>query len=276
VTLRESTISIQQIPISVSQAGAGHPILLLHGWPSDHRNLVAHFEPIFDARPGWRRIYPDLPGMGRTPAPDWLASMDQVLAIALDLADTVAPDQPLAVVGASWGAYLALGMLHHRPDRFSGALFMVPKLSPDPKVEELRVITSDPRALADLTPEERPWTTRAVVQTAETLAAFRETVKPGLAAADHAALERIEEQFDFSFDAADLASPFAGPSLFLAGRHDVAVGYRDGWPLLDRFPRATFAVLDRAGHALAVEQRDLFRALTGEWLDRLEESLARG
>jgi hypothetical protein len=41
--------------------------------------------------------------------------------------------------------------------------------------------------------------------------------------------------------------------------------------LLDNYPRASFAVLDRAGHALAVEQKPLFRALVNEWLDRVEE-----
>ena len=32
-----------------------------------------------------------------------------------------------------------------------------------------------------------------------------------------------------------------------------------------------FAVLDRAGHLLQYEQRDLFDALVNEWLDRVEE-----
>lgn len=38
------------------------------------------------------------------------------------------------------------------------------------------------------------------------------------------------------------------------------------------YPRASFAVLDRAGHSLHLEQRGLFEALVGEWLDRVEEA----
>jgi pimeloyl-ACP methyl ester carboxylesterase len=49
------------------------------------------------------------------------------------------------------------------------------------------------------------------------------------------------------------------------------VGYRDAWGLLERYPRATFVTLDRAGHALAEEQPTLFRVLVHEWLDRVEE-----
>jgi len=42
---------------------------------------------------------------------------------------------------------------------------------------------------------------------------------------------------------------------------------------LDNHPRATFAVLDRAGHGLGAEQESLFRTLVSEWLDRVEYGL---
>ena len=58
------------------------------------------------------------------------------------------------------------------------------------------------------------------------------------------------------------------------GRQDSAVGYVDAWHVLENYPRATYAVLDRAGHGLGEEQKGLFRALAGEWLDRVEESSA--
>ncbi len=37
------------------------------------------------------------------------------------------------------------------------------------------------------------------------------------------------------------------------------------------YPRGTFAVLDRAGHGLEVEQEKVFNCLVDEWLDRVEE-----
>ena len=54
-----ATVTVRAIPISVTEIGEGRPVLMLHGWPGDHRFMVHHFEPIFDARPVWRRIYPD-------------------------------------------------------------------------------------------------------------------------------------------------------------------------------------------------------------------------
>ena len=50
-----------------------------------------------------------------------------------------------------------------------------------------------------------------------------------------------------------------------------------GMPMLSNsratIPRATYATLDRAGHGVYLEQDALFRALTSEWLDRVEESV---
>ena len=59
------------------------------------------------------------------------------------------------------------------------------------------------------------------------------------------------------------------------GRQDSISGYRDAWAILENYPRATFAVLDRAGHGLGVEQRSLLGVLVDEWLDRVEEATSR-
>jgi pimeloyl-ACP methyl ester carboxylesterase len=58
----------------------------------------------------------------------------------------------------------------------------------------------------------------------------------------------------------------------LTARQDHLCGYRDAWELLDTSPRATFAVLDRAGHLVNIEQDVLCHALMREWLDRVEEA----
>jgi pimeloyl-ACP methyl ester carboxylesterase len=96
-------------------------------------------------------------------------------------------------------------------------------------------------------------------------------VMPAVQSADHTFLERLEKASAFSFDVDKLAEPFAGPTLILTGRQDHWCGYQDAWNIVESYPRATFAVLDRAGHALWIEQEELVTALTREWLDRVEE-----
>jgi pimeloyl-ACP methyl ester carboxylesterase len=79
------------------------------------------------------------------------------------------------------------------------------------------------------------------------------------------------ENYEFSFAVDALAKPCPAPALIVSGRQDSIVGYRDAWEIIENYPRATFAVLDRSGYLLGVEQADLFGRLAGEWLDRVEE-----
>lgn len=84
--------------------------------------------------------------------------------------------------------------------------------------------------------------------------------------ADFQTRVRAEGACAFAEDVDAMGAQDLGPSLILTGRPDRLVGYWDAWRLLERFPRATYAVLDAAGHGLQIEQPALFRALVGEWL----------
>ena len=50
------------------------------------------------------------------------------------------------------------------------------------------------------------------------------------------------------------SDPFTKPSLIILGRQDYLVGYRDAFRLVDRYPGASFAILDSAGHAMQIDQ----------------------
>jgi pimeloyl-ACP methyl ester carboxylesterase len=112
-----------------------------------------------------------------------------------------------------------------------------------------------------------------VVQTPATLRRFREAVAPGVALADQEALERIFSRWRLRTPP-EQGAPYSHPTLILAGRQDATVGYAGSWGLLEHYPRATVAVLDRAGHALPHEQAGLLAALLAEWLDRVAEEHA--
>jgi pimeloyl-ACP methyl ester carboxylesterase len=58
----------------------------------------------------------------------------------------------------------------------------------------------------------------------------------------------------------------------IAGRLDSTVGYAAAADLVNRYPHASLAVVDEAGHALPHEQPELLRALLAEWLGRVERS----
>jgi len=80
------------------------------------------------------------------------------------------------------------------------------------------------------------------------------------------------EKYAYSFDVDAVSEPFPGPTLIVTDRQDSIAGYRDAWKILDNYPRATYVVLDRAGHMLE-ETEDLVHVLINDWLDRVEENI---
>jgi pimeloyl-ACP methyl ester carboxylesterase len=129
--------------------------------------------------------------------------------------------------------------------------------------------------MAELTPDEAGMFEIAVVRSRKLLNSVRASPQPPEGqGGDLQFLEQIRqkpESYAFSFEVDALPEPFPGPTLIIAGRQDGVVGYRDGWKLLENYPRATYVVFDRAGHFLE-EKEELLGSLINEWLDRVEES----
>jgi len=250
--------------------GTGRPIVMLPGMPSDHRVMARFMEPLFTQRDGWLRLYPDLPGTGRTPGVDRLATHDQVLNAVLAFIDTVIPGQRFVLAGLSYGGYLARGVVYRRAASIDGVLLCAPQVKADPAQAHLpprTTLVEDPTLVAKLAPG---IANLVVVQSPTVVEAVREVLAE-VQIADHTFLARLEAAGPYSFDVDALPSPFSGPTLMLTARQDHLCGYRDAWDLLDNYPRATFAVLDRAGHFVNIEQDALCQALMREWLDRVEE-----
>ncbi len=255
----------RDVPVHYVEHGEGAPVVALHGAGVDHREVMACLDPVFDALTGYRRIYLDLPGMGRTPAPETIRSADDVLEVLLEFIDGVVGDQPLLVAGHSAGGYYAQAIAGQRPEQVVGLALLCPLLAGIHDVPAHEVIVSS----GDIGDDEfRDYFT---VQTAETLDRYERYVQPAGQLADQSALARIGEHWELTIRPQEKA-PYPCPTLVVTGRQDSALGYSRAWELLEHYPRATFAVLDRAGHALPHEQPELLRALVTEWLDRVRES----
>lgn len=237
--------------------GAGTPVLVLHGTGVDHAEVEACFEPPLREHGDLRRIYPDLPGMGRTAAPASLQSADDVVAVLAGFADAVA-DGPLLLVGHSAGAYYAQALADRRPDRVGGLALVCPLLADLHDVGEHRPVV----AADDL--GDQAFRDYFVVQTPAMLDRYARFVAPALDLVDVDALARIGEHWTVSAPQDDAAYP--GPVLVVAGRQDSSVGYAAALDLLDRHPRVTVAVVDGAGHALPHEQPAVLAGLLHPWL----------
>ena len=268
---------LKDITVHYEAFGEGRPLVVLHGWGMDHRYMVSDLEPLFRQRDGWQRIYPDLPGHGLTPGKDWITNRDQELDVVLEFIDAVIPGERFALAGSSAGAYLARGVVHQRPAAIAGVLLTVPSIVADRAERQVPshvTLVADPALASELGPDEAEGMFEiVVVQNRKVLDYLRANV-PSAGTGDEAYQERIQEgpgTYNFSFDVDALSEPCPAPTLIVTGRQDSVIGSRDAWEILENYPRGTFAVLDRSGHFMGVEQEDLFHALAGEWLDRVKE-----
>lgn len=250
--------------------------VLLHGHPPDHRLMKGCFEPVFAVRPAWRRLYLDLPGMGRTRSAEHIDGGDALLTVVQESVDTLVGEQTYVLCGESYGAHLARGLAAAAPHRVGGMALVCPVVEVDPGRRDLpehTVLAIDRELPPEILADSR-FTGFAVVQTAETYRRTSSEVFSGVSVADREALRRLRTDWSGTFRLEKGGPPFDRPVLFVTGRQDSVTGYRDAWTLLEHYPRATFAVLDRAGHNLQIEQPALFGALVHEWLDRVEERLS--
>ena len=252
--------------IHAVQHGTGVPLVALHGSGVDHREIEAALEAVVPPS-GYRRIYPDLPGMGRSTTTGLTGNDDVVNALG-DLIERLAGG-PAMLLGHSYGAYLARGIAARRPELVRGLALLCPLGEGSGTVPDQRAVRQDEAAYDELEPDQRSgFDEYFVVRTPATARRYRDHVLPGTTIVDEAALGRI-----FSSWAIDVGSqPFNPPTLIAAGRRDSVVGYLDAAGLLDRYPGATLAVVEDAGHALMHERPELIAALLGDWLARAEDS----
>jgi pimeloyl-ACP methyl ester carboxylesterase len=260
--------------------GAGQPILVLHGWTMNRQVEMDVYERIFATRPGWLRIYPDLPGMGRSIAKA-IRNQDDVLAALLAFVDHRLGDTPFVLAGTSLGGYLARAIAARRREQVRGLLLKVPAIIADTGKRTLPAfepLVRNESAMAAIDPAEQaamgPMLVEAQPYVEMAHHRFRTLVQPAIdGTAPWAAEMRADPaRYGFSFDLAAAEKSFAKPALVIAARQDTVVGYRDAWDILESYPRATFAVIDRATHGWPLESTDLLAALIDDWLERIEKA----
>ena len=271
--------ALENITVHYEVFGEGKPIIILPGWGLNTRLTAHEMEPYFQGQEGWQRFYIDPPGHGKTPGQDWITNQDKILEVLLACIDKLTTGKRFSLVGVSMGAYLARGVRLYRGAFIDGIAMIIPIIfAEDQKrtVPPYKVLVEDPAVSADMTPAEADLYDMAVVHTRKWLdyqRAFPEV--PEQEMGDFEFLSKIREQskkYAFSFDVDNVSEPFQGPALIITGRQDAIAGYRDAWSVIEKYPRATYVVLDRAGHQLE-EKESLVNVLLREWLDRVEESV---
>src|SRR5207302_1887171 len=105
-------IGIAGISVEALVAGAGPPLLFLHGG-----DYVAQNKPFLDLLAArFRVVAPRHPGFGTTPRPQWFRSVHDIAYLYLDLLARLDLNDAL-LVGSSFGRWIALEMAVRSQER---------------------------------------------------------------------------------------------------------------------------------------------------------------
>jgi pimeloyl-ACP methyl ester carboxylesterase len=278
-SIQRGTIRIKDLVFEYETIGSGIPMVMIHGFSVDRETMRGCMEPLLTNQRGWKRIYFDLPGMGKTKGVPWVKNSDDILEVSIKLIEKVIPNQKFLVVGESYGGYIARGLVYKVPQKVLGIALICPLAVPDDTKRDV-----PPRTIFKLDPDVYKgisdfgrfyFDVLVAVHSKEVWKRFNAEMVSGFAKADGSFVRVIRQpkNYGFSFPVDKLPLPFKGPSLILTGRQDSGVGYRDIWNFYEQYKRATFACLDFCGHALQIEQEKLFNALVSEWLDRVKTNI---
>jgi pimeloyl-ACP methyl ester carboxylesterase len=267
---------VKDVKIYYEVYGEGIPVLMIHGWGPDHRLMKGCMEPVFkNMGTKWKRIYFDLPGMGKTKGEPWIDSSDKILNLVFGFIDAVIPNRHFVLAGESYGGYIARGIISKRPSAVDGLLLICPVVIEDTAEgngARFQVLEKDDAFLNSLSEEDRKEFENDginVIRNKRVWERYKIEVLPGLKSTDNYFLQNLGKHFTFSFDVDTLERPYLKPTLMLTGRQDSIVGYDGLWKIIELYPRASFILLDKAGHALQIEQDVLFTESVKEWLNRV-------
>lgn len=112
-TERTGFITADGLRMQVREAGAGRPLLFLHGFPQSSREWV----PVMTALSGRARlIAPDLRGAGETEAPDSRYDRATVMRDLIALLDALGLDR-VDLIAHDWGALVGFDLCLAHPER---------------------------------------------------------------------------------------------------------------------------------------------------------------
>ena len=110
------SLDVNGIRLAYDRRGKGSPLVLLHGYPLDHRlwdDVVPLLENQFDL------VLPDLRGFGESTTVDSFYTMEDMASDIAGLLDYLGI-QKTAIAGHSMGGYVALAFARLYPQRVTG------------------------------------------------------------------------------------------------------------------------------------------------------------
>ena len=260
-------LTVNGVNLAVEVAGDGPAILFIHGYPLN-RSIWREQVKALD---GFRRIAPDLRGMGQSDAPDLGYAMATYAADLAALLDALGVDE-VVLCGLSMGGYVAFEFLRRWRSRVRGLVLMDTRAeadSPDARrSRDAAAATAKDRgapAIADamLLKVLAPGTLGRRPDVAEGLRALMSATPVAGIVGALAAMRDREGSESILATLGDI------PTLVMVGEADALIPPDQARAMAKSIPGARIAVIPGAGHLPPLEQPELTTERLREFLRSL-------
>jgi pimeloyl-ACP methyl ester carboxylesterase len=256
--------------------GEGVPIITVHGFWVDHQLMKGCLERIVQGD-NYKRVYFDLPGMGKTQTKKQFYHAEEMYDVIKNVIAQTIGNEKYILIGESYGGYLMRKLIQNTPEKILGAMFICPVIIPQ---SDKRTLPEHKLIYNEIIDDEiksskfyQDFIDMAVLSNIEIFKNYEEHIYSGVKNANTKFLELYaQKSYTYSDDVDVLKEPFTKPVLFVMGKQDSVTGYADAYTILDNYPRASFCVLDEAGHNLQIEKSKVFETLTKDWLERIKRN----
>jgi|LGOV01.1.fsa_nt_gb pimeloyl-ACP methyl ester carboxylesterase len=264
-------IDTKMANINYDIIGQGIPVLLIHGFSLDNNVMKGAYEPIFRKLNGFKRVYIDLPAMGKSIVKDGFKGTEDILECLFEFIDKVIGREKFIVIGQSYGGYLAQAIIASIPGKTFGLGLLCPLILADSEDRDLPehqcvedknkyIIYEDKEAFED-------YMEFAVIANQTTYNRYKEDILIGFRNASDDILKVIrEDYYELHPEPYEQIKEYDKPSLILVSKQDSTVGYKDVRKLETKLSNLTIKIVEGAGHALQYEQETMFNELTINWL----------
>ncbi|MBO3100348.1 alpha/beta fold hydrolase [Cellulomonas fengjieae] len=232
--------------------GPGLPVVLLHGFPLDHRMWDAVADELTADRAVHAVDLPGTPGNATDlPEPALEASADAVAEVL-----RAAGIDRAVVAGLSMGGYVALALLERHPDLVAGLALVDTKSTADPpeaRANRLRIAAQvEESGSVDAV---RPMASSLVGEsTRSSRPAVAVQVGEWIDQQEPAGVAWSQRAMAARPDRSDVLRAFAGPVVVVVGDEDTVTPVEAAEHLVATAPQAQLVVVPRAGHLSSVEQ----------------------
>jgi 3-oxoadipate enol-lactonase len=256
------------VTLSVDIRGDGPALLLVHGFPLD-RTVWMHQVATLS---GWRRIAPDLRGLGDADAPEGGYSMAAYADDLARLLDKLRVSKAV-VAGLSMGGYVAFEMLRRHRERVAGLILCDTKAEPDSADgrkarDEMATLAREKGAAAvaeRMVPKLLGRTTR------QTQPQLVQQVTEMIARAPVAGIVGALEAMRDRSDATQLLPTITVPTLVVVGQEDDLTPPANARTMVDAIPRAALTTIAGSGHITPMEAPTAVSRVLAEFLEAVRE-----